>query len=41
LICVDFYNAHYMHEKNDFAKVSKNLAKYKSETNFIRLKKIM
>jgi len=26
-----------IHEKNDFAKVSKNLAKYSSENNFVDL----
>jgi len=25
-----------MHEKNDFAEISKNLAKYRSEHNFAR-----
>jgi len=24
-----------LHEKNDFAEVSKNLAKYKSENNYV------
>jgi len=40
--CV-FYSSHYhllinryVHGKNDFAKTSKNLARYKSENNFIR-----
>jgi len=40
-MCVDFYNAHCMHGKNDFAKVLKNLAKYRSEIDFIRLKTII
>jgi len=28
-----------IHEKNSFVKVSKNLARYKSENNFVRLSK--
>jgi len=28
-----------LHEKNDIAKVSKNLARYRLENNFIRLSK--
>ena len=28
-----------MHEKNDFAEVSKNLDRYKSENNFVGLSK--
>jgi len=29
----------YTNEKNDFAEVSENLVRYKSENNFVRLSK--
>jgi len=38
--CYTAKDAHsYIHGKNDFAEVSKNLARYRSENNFVGLLK--
>jgi len=31
----------YIHEKNDFAEVSKNFSRYRFENNFIELSKLL
>jgi len=31
---------HVLHRKNDFAQISKNLARYRSENNFVRTLKL-
>jgi len=40
-ILIIIYNNTKIHEKNGFAEVSKNLARYKSENNFVWTIKII
>jgi len=40
LLSIWFSEVLFMHEKNSFAEISKNLARYNSENNFIRLPKL-